>query len=124
MSPIDWATLPLKKYADFSGRAPRAEYWWFYLLMIVTFVVSSIIDSLMGSNMGGTGYGLVSLVVGLGLIIPSLAAGVRRLHDTDRSGWWLLIGLIPFIGAIVLIIFFVTGGTSGDNRYGPDPYGA
>ncbi len=121
MSPLEWATRPLKKYADFSGRAPRAEYWWFYLLIIIAYVVATIIDSLVGVAAFGP-YGIVLLIVMAGLIVPSIAAGVRRLHDTDRSGWWLLIGLIPLIGAIVLLVFFVTQGTQGPNKYGDDPY--
>jgi uncharacterized membrane protein YhaH (DUF805 family) len=122
MTPIDWATRPLKKYADFTGRAPRAEYWWFYLLVLVAYFVGMILDSMMGSNFGGSGYGMATALVGLGLLIPSIAAGARRLHDTDRSGWWLLIAFIPLIGAIVLLVFFVTQGTQGANSYGEDPY--
>ena len=123
MSPIDWAMRPLKKYADFSGRAPRAEYWWFYLLTVVAYIVAMILDSLVGAG-GAGGFGLLSIVVMLGLLLPSLAAGVRRLHDTDRSGWWLLIALVPLVGAIVLLVFWVLEGTRGDNRFGPDPYSA
>jgi uncharacterized membrane protein YhaH (DUF805 family) len=123
MSPIDWAMRPLKKYADFSGRAPRAEYWWFYLLTVVAYIVAMILDSIVGAG-GAGGFGLLSIVVMLGLLLPSLAAGVRRLHDTDRSGWWLLIALVPLVGAIVLLVFWVLEGTRGDNRFGPDPYSA
>jgi uncharacterized membrane protein YhaH (DUF805 family) len=122
MTPIDWATRPLKKYADFSGRAPRAEYWWFYLLVLVVYFVGMILDSMIGSNFGGSGYGMFTALVGLALLIPSIAAGVRRLHDTNRSGWWLLIAFIPLIGAIVLLVFFVTEGTQGSNEYGENPY--
>ena len=124
MSPIDWALRPLTKYADFSDRAPRAEYWWFYLLTIVASLVAMIVDSVIGT--GGTlgSYGILTLLVTLGLLIPSLAAGVRRLHDTDRSGWWLLIVLVPLVGVIVLLVFFVFEGTRGDNRFGRDPYAA
>ena len=122
MSPIDWAMRPLSKYADFSGRAPRAEYWWFYLLIIIGYLVAMILDSIVGTGGILGSYGILSLVLMLGLLIPSLAAGVRRLHDTDRSGWWLLIAFIPLIGAIVLLVFFVLEGTKGDNRFGADPY--
>ncbi|MCY7397860.1 MAG: DUF805 domain-containing protein [Sphingomonas bacterium] len=122
MSPIDWATRPLTKYADFSGRAPRAEYWWFYLLSIVAYIVATIVDSVIGTGAALGSYGILSLVVMLGLVIPSLAAGVRRLHDTDRSGWWMLIVLVPLVGAIVLLVFFVLEGTKDDNRFGPNPY--
>jgi uncharacterized membrane protein YhaH (DUF805 family) len=123
MTPIDWALRPLPKYADFSGRAPRAEYWWFYLLVIIGDIVATILDSLLGLDGAVGPYGIVTMLFGLAVLIPSIAVGARRLHDTDRSGWWLLIALIPFIGAIVLLVFFVLPGTQGTNRFGPDPYG-
>ncbi len=123
MSPIDWATRPLMKYADFSGRAPRAEYWWFYLLIIVGYAITMILDSMLGLGGSVGPYGILLVVFGLAILVPSLAAGVRRLHDTDRSGWWMLIGLIPLIGAIVLLVFFVGQGTTGPNQFGEDPYG-
>jgi uncharacterized membrane protein YhaH (DUF805 family) len=122
MTPIDWATRPLKKYADFSGRAPRAEYWWFVLLYFVGYIVASIIDSILGLTPLVLTYGPITMLFALAILIPSISVGVRRLHDTDRSGWWMLISLVPLIGAIVLIVFFVSEGTKGDNRYGPDPY--
>ena len=121
MSPIDWAMRPLHKYADFSGRAPRAEYWWFYLMVIVGYFVASILDSLVGTGGMMGSFGVLTMIVMLGLFLPSIAAGVRRLHDTDRSGWWLLIAIIPLIG-LVLIYFLVLEGTKGDNRFGADPY--
>ena len=123
MSPIDWATRPLKKYADFTGRAPRAEYWWFYLLLVIGYAIAMIIDSVLGLGAMVGPYGPAVLIFGLALTIPSIAAGVRRLHDTDRTGWWMLIGLIPLVGVIVLIVFFVSQGTVGSNTYGEDPYG-
>ena len=122
MSPIDWAKRPLQKYADFSGRAPRAEYWWFILGEIIALIIAVVIDNVIGTDFGETGYGVVYLLVALGLLVPGLAVGVRRLHDTGRSGWWLFIALIPLIGAIVLLIFFVSEGTNGPNEYGPNPY--
>ena len=121
MSPIDWAKRPLQKYADFSGRAPRAEYWWFYLMVIIGYFVASILDSLVGTGGMMGSFGVLTMIVMLGLFLPSIAAGVRRLHDTDRSGWWLLIAIIPLIG-LVLIYFLVLEGTKGDNRFGADPY--
>lgn len=123
MSPIDWATRPLKKYADFSGRAPRAEYWWFYLLMMIGYLIASILDSILGLGQMVGPYGVLAAVLALVLLVPSIAAGVRRLHDTDRSGWWWLIAFVPIVGIIVLIVFFVTQGTIGSNRFGADPYG-
>jgi uncharacterized membrane protein YhaH (DUF805 family) len=123
LSPVDWAKRPLQKYADFSGRAPRAEYWWFVLFVVIGEIVLSIVDSLVGTGRIVGPYGILVTLFMLALIIPQIAVGVRRLHDTGRSGWWLLIGLIPLIGAIVLLVFFVTAGTPGDNDYGPNPYG-
>lgn len=120
MSPIDWAMRPLHKYADFSGRAPRAEYWWFYLMVIIGYFVASILDSFVGTGGMMGSFGVLTMIVMLGLLLPSIAAGVRRLHDTDRSGWWLLIAIIPLIG-LVLIYFLVLEGTKGDNRFGADP---
>lgn len=121
MSPIDYALTPLRRYADFNGRARRSEYWWYYLLTIILFTVMTLVEGAFG--LGGTvgPYGLLTMLLGLALLVPSPAAGVRRLHDTGRSGWWLLIALVPLIGAIVLLIFFVLNGEPGDNAYGPDP---
>ncbi len=121
MTPFDFAMTPLRKYADFSGRARRAEYWWFVLLTMVASLVATIIDGLLGLDALVGPYGVLTTLLGLALLVPSIAVGARRLHDTDRSGWWLLIGFIPLVGAIVLIVFFVMEGTRGDNRFGADP---
>ncbi len=95
MSPIDWATRPLKKYADFSGRAPRAEYWWFVLFYLIASIVAQIVDSIVGIKVLGP-YGIVTCALIAALIIPSIAVSVRRLHDTNRTGWWLLAPAIPY----------------------------
>lgn len=121
MTPIDWAKRPLQKYADFSGRAPRPEYWWFVLAQIVVLLVAMMLDSLLGTEIGDMGYGFIYLITALALLIPAIAVGVRRLHDTGRSGWWLLIALIPLVGAIILLVFFASKGNPGDNEYGPPP---
>lgn len=123
MTPIDWAKRPLQKYADFTGRAPRAEYWWFYLLVILGYIVATIIDSILGLGGMMGPYGILTMLFGLAMLVPSLSAGVRRLHDIGKSGWWLLICLVPIIGAIVLIVFLVMASEPGDNQYGPNPYG-
>jgi uncharacterized membrane protein YhaH (DUF805 family) len=118
---------PLKKYAQFSGRARRSEYWLFTLFIILVEIVYLVLVSVAGGgtsgNMNGLGMALTGLygLFILGVIIPSLAVGFRRLHDTDRSAWWLLIALIPFIGGLVLLVFNVLPGTTGANKYGPDP---
>jgi uncharacterized membrane protein YhaH (DUF805 family) len=112
-----------KRYFDFQGRASRKEYWLFYLLFVIATVVCSVLVYATGSPDGVFAM-LISLVFGvfaLGSLIPSFAVAFRRLHDTNRSAWWLLIALLPFIGGIVLLVFNVLPGTPGDNRYGPSP---
>lgn len=104
-------------YANFSGRARRSEYWWFYLFNIIVNVVASVVDSAIGIP-------IVSIVAFLGLIIPGIAVSVRRMHDVGRSGWWLLILLVPLVGIILVIYWFVQRGTVGPNEYGADPYDA
>lgn len=118
---MEWATLPLKKYADFSGRARRKEYWMFTLLLVVLGFVLGIVEGVLGLSGAVGPYGPLSLLFLLAIIVPSIAVGVRRLHDTGRSGWWMLIALVPFIGGIVLLVFYVLDGTRGPNEYGPDP---
>ena len=101
-------------YVNFEGRASRAAYWWWVLFAILASIAANIIDAIIGVP-------IFSLLVGLGLFLPGLAVLVRRLHDTNRSGWWILIGLIPFIGFIVLLIFVLEKGNPGPNDYGPPP---
>jgi uncharacterized membrane protein YhaH (DUF805 family) len=115
MSPIDYMKLPLQRYADFSGRSRRMEYWMFYVGVIGAIVIASIIDKVigMGGIIGGL-YGPVYFLVTLGTIVPIIACGVRRMHDQDRSGWWI-------ICPIVNLVFLFLEGTKGDNRFGPDP---
>lgn len=123
----------LSKYVTFSGRASRSEYWFFYLATILIMIVASILDGILGTGFKAvnpltgleqnSGYGWIYLLAVLGLFLPSLAVGIRRLHDGNRSGWWWLIALTG-IGAIVLLVWFIQKGTTGENRYGPDPLGA
>ncbi len=99
-----------QKYADFTGRAPRSELWWFVLFTVaVNFVLQLV------------GLEFVAGVFALVILIPSIAVGVRRLHDIDRTGWWYLLALVPVIGWLVLIFFYIQPGTPGENRFGPDP---
>src|SRR4029079_11242075 len=118
---------PLRKYADFNGRARRSEFWLFALFMWVVEFVLMMLNGGMTMNAGGTpnfGIGFILLCVfGLAMFIPSLAVAFRRLHDTNRSAWCLLSVRIPFIGALVLIVFYLLDGTPGPNRFGPDPKG-
>lgn len=118
---MSWFLIVLKKYATFSGRAQRAEYWYFVLFYILISVVLTVVDDITGTFSTEFGMGLLSGLLALALLIPSIAVSVRRLHDTGRSGWWLLLVLIPFIGAIVLIIFMVQNSSPDANEYGPNP---
>lgn len=120
---MNWYLEVLKKYAVFSGRARRKEFWFFALFNIIVSILLSIIDGILGLSVGGAeaGMGILSLVYALGVIIPSIAVTVRRLHDIDKSGWWFLIVFIPIIGPIVLLIFNILAGTPGPNRFGEDP---
>lgn len=112
--------LALRRYADFNGRSTRREYWMYVLVFILIDIALMIVDRMLGWHASG-GTGLLSGLFGLALLIPSLAVGARRLHDTGRTGWWLLISLIPLIGFIVLIVFFVQDSQPGTNAYGPNP---
>lgn len=135
---MDLMFQPLRKYADFTGRARRIELWLFWLLLIGIQIVFSILIGLVAGPTAAVAdptdpfavlngpakalYGVFFLMM-LALLIPSLAVSIRRLHDTNRTGWWLLLGLIPFLGALVLLIFYLLDGTPGPNKYGPDPKG-
>ena len=119
---MEWATLPLKRYAEFTGRSRRKEYWMFTLLAIGIYIVASILDRIAGMNgMIAGRYGPITVLVALGLLVPSLAVSIRRLHDSDRSGWWLLLGLVPMVGEIIVLVFMVLKGTRGATRFGADP---
>lgn len=106
----------LKKYANGAGRGRRSEYWWFALFGVLVGIVAGVIDAILGSE-------AVGLIASLALLIPSVAAGIRRLHDRGRSGWWLLIAFVPIVGVIVLLVWFVSDGDAGPNKYGEDPKG-
>ncbi|WP_410814586.1 DUF805 domain-containing protein [Micromonospora sp. 067-2] len=123
MSPVDAIKSVLSQYVGFRGRARRSEYWWFALFTVILSIVTGILDSALGTKIGSepSSTGVIGLIVSLALLLPTLAVSVRRLHDTDRSGWWLFIALVPLVGAIVLIVFFVKEGTRGSNRHGADP---
>jgi len=101
-------------YVNFSGRASRSEYWYWILFIFIADIVAGIIDSVLGIQ-------IVTGLFGLVTIIPNIAIAIRRLHDLDRTGWWILLGFIPLIGWIILLIWYVTKGTDGPNRFGPDP---
>lgn len=115
---MNWYIAVLKKYAVFNGRARRQEYWMFFLVNFIIGFAISIIESFVGSR------GALGIVYSLAVLIPGIAVGVRRLHDTGRSGWWMLINLIPLLGLIVFIVFAVQDSQEGENQYGPNPKAA
>jgi uncharacterized membrane protein YhaH (DUF805 family) len=134
---MEWMILPFKRFAQFRGRSRRREFWmWVLFVWIVAFVVA-LFDTLLGyggtsvstldgaglnwSSYGWTSNGPLVPIWSLITLIPGLAVSVRRLHDLDKSGWWLLLLLVPMIGVIVLIVFWAIEGTRGQNRFGPDP---
>ncbi|MHA7819499.1 MAG: DUF805 domain-containing protein [Erythrobacter sp.] len=122
---MEWMLMPLKRYADFSGRSRRKEYWMFILGVIIVAVVLSIIEGILGlSGMVGGVYGPLTTLLILAIIIPSIAVQVRRFHDQDKSGWFVLLGFIPFVGGLIVLVFMCLEGTRGPNQYGPDPKGA
>lgn len=118
---MNWYLKVLKQYADFNGRARRKEYWMFVLFNIIFSIVAMILDNILGIAIGGIGYGLLYGLYVLAVLIPSIAVAVRRLHDIGKSGWMILISLIPLIGAIWLLVLLVTDSNSGENEYGPNP---
>jgi uncharacterized membrane protein YhaH (DUF805 family) len=126
---MQWMLLPLRRYAEFSGRSRRKEYWMFVLLnLLIAVAVWALMALLYIAGLSETDMTAIMMpvfilyaLVALAFVIPGLAVTVRRLHDTDRSGWNILLGLIPLVGAIVLLVFYCTDGTPGPNRFGPDP---
>jgi uncharacterized membrane protein YhaH (DUF805 family) len=121
MSPFDYMKMPLTRYADFSGRSRRMEYWMFAVGVIGASVAAGIVDRIIGmSGLLFGVYGPFQLILALGTLVPSIACVVRRLHDQDKSGWLALLGLIPLINLVLLVFMFLEG-TKGGNQYGPDP---
>jgi uncharacterized membrane protein YhaH (DUF805 family) len=149
---MNWYLLALKKYATFSGRSRRQEYWMFFLFNLIFSIILAILDEVLGLKLTSSGInnsGVLGSIYSLALFLPGLAVAVRRLHDTNRSGWYLLLPIAPYvliilgiilkggglvltlIGglavlglAILLIVWLATEGTSGENQYGPDPKGS
>jgi uncharacterized membrane protein YhaH (DUF805 family) len=105
---------------NFSGRASRSEFWWFYLFIVIVAAVLSIIASATGAS-SGSGGGVITFIIYVIVILAILSVSVRRLHDSNKSGWLILLNLLPCIGPIILIIFWVQPSTEGDNRHGPRP---
>jgi uncharacterized membrane protein YhaH (DUF805 family) len=120
---MSWYIEVLKKYAVFEGRAQRQEYWYFVLFNTIAYIVLVVVDTMLGTINLEVGMGYLSGVYVLATMLPTIGVGIRRLHDTSRSGWWLLLALIPLIGGIVLVIFLALDSTKGDNQYGENPKG-
>lgn len=112
---MNWYLAVLKNYAGFAGRARRTEYWMFFL---INFIIVAVLDIIGLALKLGTYLGII---YSLAVLLPALAVAVRRLHDTGRSGWWVLISFVPLVGTIILIVFLATEGQPGDNQYGPNP---
>ena len=123
---FEYMFMPLKRYAEFDGRSRRKEYWMFFLLQMSIAVAFAIL----GLAVGQVSQSLtmvvqgINILVSLGLLIPGIAVSIRRLHDQDKSGWYLLMGLIPCAGVFILLFFMLQEGTPGRNQYGPDPKGS
>jgi uncharacterized membrane protein YhaH (DUF805 family) len=112
---LEWYTKVLSNYVGFQGRARRKEYWMFVLFNAIASLVLGIVDAIL--NLGS----ILGLLYSLAVFIPSIAVGFRRLHDTNKSGWWSLIVLIPLVGAIIYIVFMCKDSDDSENRYGPSP---
>lgn len=119
---MQWFMTALKKYAVFDGRARRKEFWFFELFVVLISIVLAFVDRAIGTFNMETGVGTLGALATLALIIPTLSVGARRLHDTNRSGWWQLL-YITVIGTIVLLVFFLLDSHPGTNRFGPNPKG-
>jgi uncharacterized membrane protein YhaH (DUF805 family) len=117
---MQWYLKVLRQYADFNGRARRTEYWMFALFNTIAMIVLIVLDNLLGLAFVTGSYGPLGLIYILATLLPTLAVGVRRLHDTGRPGLWMLLSLVPLAG-LVLIVFFAMEGVRGPNAYGPDP---
>jgi uncharacterized membrane protein YhaH (DUF805 family) len=125
---MEWMIMPLKRYAEFSGRSRRKEYWMFVLFQMLILIPVAFLAILMGDPsadpadpFGSTAVLMVLGVYFLVFFIPGLAVQVRRFHDQDKSGWFILLGFIPYVGSLVLLVFMCLEGTRGPNRFGPDP---
>jgi uncharacterized membrane protein YhaH (DUF805 family) len=120
---MNWYREALRKYATFEGRARRKEYWYFALGNCLAVAALAFIDGLIGTWDPESEVGLLSGLYTLAVLVPSIAVTVRRLHDTNRSGWWFLIGFIPVVGWLVLLVFACLDSQPGGNKYGPNPKG-
>jgi uncharacterized membrane protein YhaH (DUF805 family) len=129
---MEWMLMPLKRYADFSGRSRRKEYWMFVLFTVIVSCALFAVAAMIGGGLsgmaesGGIFAGTSLIIFGLfwlAIVVPSIAVQVRRFHDQDKSGWFVLINFIPYVGSLIVLVFMFLEGTRGPNRFGPDPKG-
>jgi uncharacterized membrane protein YhaH (DUF805 family) len=133
---MEWMLMPYRRYADFSGRSQRKEYWMWVLFSLIVYAVCFALIAAGGlfsvdpdtgapqlNALAWLGFGLLGIFA-LGSVVPALAVLVRRLHDQDKSGWFILLQFIPYVGGIIILVFMCLEGTKGENRFGPDPKGA
>jgi uncharacterized membrane protein YhaH (DUF805 family) len=120
---MNWYVHVLKQYIAFDGRSGRKEFWWFFVINLGILIFLTAVDNLLGLRAAdaGLGGGFFSGLYSLGVLLPGIGVAIRRLHDTGRSGWWLLISLIPIVGFIVLIYFYALESVHAPNEYGPEP---
>jgi uncharacterized membrane protein YhaH (DUF805 family) len=118
---MNWFVTALRNYAVFSGRSRRSEYWYFAVFYLIFYAVAAMMDVMAGTFDRASGIGAFTGVLTLAFLIPSLSVTVRRLHDTGRTGWWLLIAFVPVVGAIVLLVFLAQDSEAGGNRFGANP---
>jgi uncharacterized membrane protein YhaH (DUF805 family) len=119
---MEWYLMVWKRYAEFTGRSRRREYWLFTLYNIIIYMVLWIAGLVMLARSGsGMVFFAVAVIYGLAVLVPNLAVTVRRLHDTDKSGWWILVALVPAVGGIILLVLLALDGTPGNNQFGPSP---
>jgi len=117
---MNWFLMAMRKYANFSGRSQRAEYWWFFLVYFLLMILAVFIDVALGLTMGESGVGVLTLMLILLFFIPVISVGVRRLHDIGRSGWWMLLMIVPF-GSLVLMVMAMLDSKPETNKWGPSP---
>jgi uncharacterized membrane protein YhaH (DUF805 family) len=121
---MQWYLDVLKKYAVFSGRARRKEFWMFVLFNFIAAVLAGILDNILNTTYSNQSTGIISTLYSLAVLLPSLSVAIRRMHDIGKSGWWILVSLIPVAGIIWYIVLAATEGQHGDNQYGADPKAA
>jgi uncharacterized membrane protein YhaH (DUF805 family) len=114
---MHWYLEVLRKYMLFTGRSRRSEYWYFTLINLLVIAVLWFVDAALRKVIG---FGMLGMLYGLAVLLPSIGVAIRRLHDTDRSGWWMLLALVPLVG-LVLIVFLAEDSNAGTNRYGQNP---